>query len=248
MAIAMYAFLILFFVFSGIHLYDSWKDDAAARKKTKPFLLIFLILFYVTAAQRHGGIEYHLLLALVTSWLGDVLLMPKGHHWFALGGVSFGASHVFFILVYAANIVFESMNWWIVIPVALLYFAVVFAVIFAVQPTTPKIMVGPMYIYLLANATMNSFALMQLITHRSAGAVVAYIGALLFFISDCTLFLVRYYKKNEDLIFHKHFTVMLTYLFGELLIVVGMLMQAGGTSPETTQTIPENGKGLFLFL
>ena len=124
MAIAMYAFLILFFVFSGIHLYDSWKDDAAARKKTKPFLLIFLILFYVTAAQRHGGIEYHLLLALVTSWLGDVLLMPKGHHWFALGGVSFGASHVFFILVYAANIVFESMNWWIVIPVALLYFAV----------------------------------------------------------------------------------------------------------------------------
>ncbi len=217
MAIAMYAFLILFFVFSGIHLYDSWKDDAAARKKTKPFLLIFLILFYVTAAQRHGGIEYHLLLALVTSWLGDVLLMPKGHHWFALGGVSFGASHVFFILVYAANIV---------IPVALLYFAVVFAVIFAVQPTTPKIMVGPMYIYLLANATMNSFALMQLITHRSAGAVVAYIGALLFFISDCTLFLVRYYKKNEDLIFHKHFTVMLTYLFGELLIVVGMLMQA----------------------
>ncbi len=180
----------------------------------------------MTAAQRHGGIEYHLLLALVTSWLGDVLLMPKGHHWFALGGVSFGASHVFFILVYAANIVFESMNWWIVIPVALLYFAVVFAVIFAVQPTTPKIMVGPMYIYLLANATMNSFALMQLITHRSAGAVVAYIGALLFFISDCTLFLVRYYKKNEDLIFHKHFTVMLTYLFGELLIVVGMLMQA----------------------
>ncbi len=180
----------------------------------------------MTAAQRHGGIEYHLLLALVTSWLGDVLLMPKGHHWFALGGVSFGASHVFFILVYAANIVFEGMNWWIVIPVALLYFAVAFAVIFAVQPTTPKIMVGPMYIYLLANATMNSFALMQLITHRSAGAVVAYIGALLFFISDCTLFLVRYYKKNEDLIFHKHFTVMLTYLFGELLIVVGMLMQA----------------------
>ena len=226
MSVATYAFLILFFVFSGIHLFDSWKDDAAARKKTKPFLLIFLILFYVTAAQRHGGIEYHLLLALVTSWLGDVLLMPKGHHWFALGGVSFGASHVFFILVYAANIVFESMNWWIVIPVALLYFAVVFAVIFAVQPTTPKIMVGPMYIYLLANATMNSFALMQLITHRSAGAVVAYIGALLFFISDCTLFLVRYYKKNEDLIFHKHFTVMLTYLFGELLIVVGKIGRA----------------------
>ena len=226
MAIAMYAFLILFFVFSGIHLYDSWKDDAAARKKTKPFLLIFLILFYVTAARGKDGTEYHLLLALVTSWLGDVLLIPKGHHWFALGGVSFGASHVFFILVYAQNIVFQGMPWFLVVPIALLYFAVAFAVIWAVQPTTPKIMIGPMYIYLLANATMNTFALMQLITHRSPGSIVAYIGALLFFISDCTLFLVRYYKKNENLIFHKHFTVMLTYLAGELLIVIGMLMQA----------------------
>ena len=118
------------------------------------------------------------------------------------------------------------MNWWLIVPIALLYFAVAFAVIIAVQPTTPKIMVGPMYIYLLANATMNSFALMQLLTHRSPGSVVAYLGALLFFVSDCTLFLVRYYKKNENLIFHKHFTVMLTYLAGELLIVIGMLMQA----------------------
>ena len=226
MTIAMYAFLILFFIFSGIHLADSWKDDAAARKKTKPFLLIFLSLFYVTAARGKGGTEYHLLLALVTSWLGDVLLIPKGHHWFALGGIFFGASHVFFILVYTQNIVFEGMNWWLIVPIALLYFAVAFAVIIAVQPTTPKIMVGPMYIYLLANATMNSFALMQLLTHRSPGSVVAYLGALLFFVSDCTLFLVRYYKKNENLIFHKHFTVMLTYLAGELLIVIGMLMQA----------------------
>lgn len=226
MTIAASAFLILYLVFSGIHLYDSWRDDADARKKTKPFLLIFLVLFYVTAAMKRGGTEYHLLLALVTSWLGDVLLIPKGHHWFALGGVSFGASHVFFILVYARNIVFEGMNWWLIIPIALLYFAVAFCIIYAVQPTTPKIMVGPMYIYLLANATMNSFALMQLTTHHSAGSVVAYIGALLFFISDCTLFLVRYYKKNENLIFHKHFTVMLTYLAGELLIVLGMLMQA----------------------
>ncbi|MEE1188056.1 MAG: lysoplasmalogenase [Acutalibacteraceae bacterium] len=226
MTIAMYAFLILFLLFSGIHLSDSWKDDAVARKKTKPFLLIFLILFYVTAARAKGGPEYHLLLALVTSWLGDVLLIPKGHHWFALGGIAFGASHIFFILVYTQNIVFEGMHWWLVIPIALIYFVVAFAIIWAVQPTTPKIMVGPMYIYLLANATMNSFALMQLITHRSPGSVVAFIGALLFFISDCTLFLVRYYKKNEDLVFHKHFTVMLTYLAGELLIVIGMLMQA----------------------
>lgn len=226
MTVLCYAVLAVYLTLSGIHLYDSWRDDAEARKRTKPFLLIFLLLFYLLAAGRHGGVERDLALALATSWLGDVLLIPKGHVWFTAGGVSFGASHVFFILVYTQNIVFEGMPWWLVIPVALLYFGIAFAVIKAVTPTTPKIMVGPMYVYLLANATMNTFALMQLISHRSAGAVVAYIGALLFFISDCTLFLVRYYKKNENLIYHKHFTVMFTYLAGELLIVLGMLMQA----------------------
>ena len=39
-----YLFLLLFAVFSVIHLIDSWKDDAAKRAKTKPFLLLFLAL------------------------------------------------------------------------------------------------------------------------------------------------------------------------------------------------------------
>lgn len=226
MVVLQYLSLILFFAFSAVHLYHSWKDDAENRKKTKPFLLLFLLAFYIFGAL--AGDEHlnrELVLALLTSWLGDVLLIPKGHVWFTAGGISFGASHIFFILVYSMNIAFRGMPWWLIIPVALLYYGIAFAVIRAVTPTTPKIMVGPMYIYLLANATMNVFALMQLITNHSAGALIAFLGAILFFISDCTLFLVRYYKKNENLIFHKHFTVMLTYLLGEFLIVLGVMMQ-----------------------
>jgi hypothetical protein len=60
-------------------------------------------------------------------------------------------------------------------------------------------------------------------TLHNAGSVVAYIGAVSFFVSDCTLYLVRYHD-NKELIFKKHFTVMLTYLLGEALITVGMLM------------------------
>ena len=80
-----------------------------------------------------------------------------------------------------------------------------------------------MYFYLLCNSTMNIFALMQLFSSRNAGALTAYIGAVLFYISDCTLFLVRYHE-NKELIFRKHFTVMLTYLLGEFLITYGILM------------------------
>ena len=52
---------------------------------------------------------------------------------------------------------------------------------------------------------------------------MAYAGAVLFFVSDCALFLVRYHK-NKNLVYRRHFTVMLTYVLGELLITQGMLM------------------------
>ena len=218
-----YIILALFFVFSFLHLVSSWKDDSAARKKTKPFLLLLLLAYYVLSTR---NMSVYLILALATSWLGDVLLIPKGHKWFTYGGISFMLSHLFFVLVYETRITFAHIPWFSVAAAVVIYFGISFAVIKAVRETTPKKMVLPMNFYLLCNSAMNIFALMQLISMKNTGAVIAYAGAILFFISDCSLFLVRYYKKPE-IIFKKHFTVMLTYLLGEFLIVAGMLMLNG---------------------
>ena len=212
--------MILYLLLSGIHLYHSWKDDSRRRAMTKPFLLILLAVYYALAAQT---VSWVLLFALLTSWLGDVLLIPKGHKWFTMGGISFMASHVLFIAVYVPSVQFASIPVALIAVMAVVYYGISLMIIRAVRETTPKIMVVPMYLYLLFNSTMNLFALMRLFTMHSAGSIVAYVGAVLFFISDCTLFLVRYYR-NKDLIFKRHFTVMLTYLAGEMLIVLGILM------------------------
>lgn len=82
-------FLVLFAAASIAHLYFSWKDDKRGRAVTKPFLLLFLALYYVFSVDK---ISLVLLFALLTSWLGDVLLIPKGHKWFSAGGVSFMVS------------------------------------------------------------------------------------------------------------------------------------------------------------
>ena len=132
-------------------------------------------------------------------------------------------SHFFFILVYLNRIDLSHQPWMLIVPLALLYYGIALKIIFSLKENTPKAMLFPMYFYLLCNSTMNIFALMQLCSSRSAGALTAYIGALLFYISDCTLFLVRYHA-NKELIFRKHFTVMLTYLIGEFLITYGILM------------------------
>ncbi len=220
-----YVFLCLFVIASVIHLIHSWQDDSKKRKFTKPFLLLFLILFALFF-DPGKAIPLFLLLALITSWLGDVLLIPKGNVWFMAGGISFLLSHIFFILTYMDNIQYDKVNWWIVVPVGIIYFIVAFLIIKNLLPTTPKSMLPAMYLYLLANSTMNIFALMQLFSFRSLPAAIAYVGAVLFYISDCTLFLVRYYK-DKTLIFKRHFTVMLTYLLGEFLIVYGVLTLIG---------------------
>ena len=212
-------FLILYIVISCIHLYHSWMDDTKRRPYTKPVLLL-LMAYYAVAADQ---ISWLLMLALFTSWLGDVLLIPKGHKWFMWGGKSFLISHILFIGVYIPDIQWSAVNWLIVVPVAAVYAAISTGIMKAVGPTTPEKMVKPMWRYLLTNSTMNIFALMRLLSLGNAAGYVAYLGAILFFASDCTLFLVRYYR-NPDVIFKRHFTVMLTYLAGEMLIVLGMLM------------------------
>lgn len=215
-----YLFLILFLLFSIIHLVHSWQDDSQKRAITKPFLLLSLAAYYAFAAETISPV---LLLALLTSWLGDVLLIRKGHKWFILGGISFLASHVLFVCVFVPAIQWTAVPWGLIALLAVIYYSISLKIMLALQKSTPKLMLVPMYLYLLANSTMNLFALMRLCTLRTPGSIVSFIGAVLFFISDCTLFLVRYYPKT-DAVFKRHFPVMLTYLGGEFLITLGMLI------------------------
>ena len=43
--------LLLYLIVSALHLQASYEDDAEKRKKTKPFLLLFLLAFYLCAAK-----------------------------------------------------------------------------------------------------------------------------------------------------------------------------------------------------
>lgn len=209
--------LVLLAIASVLHLFSKKLD----RKITKPFLLLLILGYYLTSVEKPSVI---LIAALLTSWLGDVLLMPRGDGWFTAGGISFMISHFLFIAVYTNKIDYSAVKWAIVIPMALVYITVAAVIIKLVKPTTPKIMVAPMYIYLLANSSMNIFALMQLMSNLNIAGITAYAGAVLFFISDCTLFMVRYYKNGY---FKSHFWVMLTYILGELMITQGVIMLAG---------------------
>ena len=212
-----YVFLAVFFISTAIHLFASARQDTRMRNISKPFLLLSLLGFYVLAAR---SVSAAIVLALIFSWIGDVLLMPKGVKWFTAGGIAFMISHAFFILGYMKDIVFSR------IPVPLIVFLAVF---FAVTVTfifsklklhLPKALFYPMFLYLLINGAMNCFAIFRCVSLPTAATLTTAIGAALFFASDASLFFVRF-KKDSRL--KTHFLVMLTYSIGEFLIVCGLL-------------------------
>ncbi len=159
-------------------------------------------------------------LAGVFRGIGDILLIPKGVKWFTAGGISFMISHAFFIAGYWKDIVFSRIPMPLMILLAI-FFAVIVSYVFSrLKPYLPKALFYPMFLYLLINGAMNCFAIFRCVSIATAATITTAVGAALFFISDTSLFFVRF-KKNSRL--KTHFIVMLTYSIGEFLIVLGLL-------------------------
>ena len=214
-----YVSLGVFALSAAIHLYASLKSNKPLRNKTKPFILLGLLGFYLCAAE---PVVLTVVLALVFSWLGDVLLMPKGVKWFTAGGISFMISHVFFILSYAAQTRFEAVPRFLTVLLPAGFIAASIIIFYFLRPHLPKGLFYPMLLYLVVNGMMNCFAWFRAMSAGGAAGLVTAAGALLFFISDSSLFFVRFHKNSR---LKTHFLVMLTYSLGEFLIVLGLIMR-----------------------
>ena len=213
-----FVLLALFILFSAVHLYGSFLDNKTIRNYTKGGILLCLTGYYICSASPFSWL---VVAALLFSWLGDVLLMFKMKGFIA-GGVSFMVSHVIFILAYLPHIRFSAIGWLLPALVAAVYALAVTLVFRALKPYLSKAMFYPMMLYLFINGAMNWFAFLLLLSSPTMATALVFIGAVMFFISDSTLFFVRFHK--EKLVWKKHFIVMLTYILAEYLIVQGLLL------------------------
>ena len=210
-------FLAIFILAAAVHLVASARKDSKWRNISKPFILLSLLGFYVLAARTPSAA---VILALLLSWLGDVLLIPKGVKWFTAGGIAFMISHAFFIAGYWKDIDFSGIPGWLIAALAVFFIAAVAFIFSRLRPHLPKALFYPMFLYLLINGAMNCFAIFRLVSLQTAAAFTTALGAALFFLSDTSLFFVRFNKESR---LKTHFLVMLTYSLGELLIVLGLL-------------------------
>lgn len=211
-------FLIAFILSSTLHLIGSYRRDDKLRNWTKGFIVVALLGFYCFSAEK---ILLLAVLALVFSWIGDVLLIPKGTKWFIIGGISFIFAHLCFALVYYPHIDFAKIPVWVLIVAAAGYILLTSINFIILKKHLKTALFIPMYFYLLCNSAMNCFALFQLISNPCRITWFVYIGALLFYASDSLLFHARFNKDTTKL---SHFPVMFTYIAAEFMIVEGILL------------------------
>jgi len=217
-------FLIIFIIFSVIHLYASLKRNIPLRGVTKIVLLLALLAYYAVEVGPEN-VSWTVVLAVIFSWLGDILLIPHGVKWFTVGGIAFWISHFLFIASYCQYTDFTLVPWYYIALFGVIDVAVVTYIFKYLKQYLPKPLVIPMYFYLMTNGAMNCFAIYRLISGIAVGdyltAAITVIGALMFFISDSSLFFVRF---NKNCRMKTHFIVMTTYILAEFLIVLGFIL------------------------
>ena len=215
-----YLFLALFVLFSFIHLYYCFINDRKGRVRTKPLLIITLFVYYMLS---DSDISYLLAAVLLASWIGDILLIGHGEGWLVAGGAFFIAAHVLLVLLFLREVRAAGQPWAVLSVILIIYAAAAYFVIRSIRDSSPRVISSALFIYLLINAVMNLFAVMRMITLGTAGSALVFVGAVIFFLSDCALFILLYHK-NPRIVYKRNFTVMVTYLLAEFLIVVGNLM------------------------
>lgn len=206
--------LVICLICAALHLfYPKHKNF------TKALLLPSIALFYAVASEKTDPV---VIAAFIMSWIGDIVIEFPGDKWFVAGGISFMLSHFLFITAYALNTDFKAVSVMPVIAASAVYLAACILLIRYIRPGAPEKMTVPLFLYIAINAVMNIFAFMRFLAAPSVLRFLTFAGAILFFISDCVLFYGNF--RNEKKI-RTFYPCMGTYISGELLIAVGLLIK-----------------------
>lgn len=208
-----------FFVVFIADLLAVYLGEETFRQVTKPFLIPFLILYFIreTAAVQ-SALKKIILIALFFSWLGDVLLMyeMQNESFFIFGLLSFLVAHIFFILFFERIIVKEKLvkRYWIFLPV-MIYYVLLISVL---SPSLDELkwpvrIYGIVISYMLIKAFQVGWFKNRLVT------VCIIPGAVLFVVSDSVLAINKFVRPNED----AGVIIMLTYGLAQFLIALGAI-------------------------
>lgn len=219
MLIAGYIFSSLFIVTSIFEIVFAYLEKEYWRKLFKPFCTLFLGIAVVLFIPGH----FLVYLGMFFGVVGDIFLISKKNStYFKIGTFSFLFGHICYISEMLFILLQNKIGWYFY-PIGA-FFVLVF--IIGAYPLTNKLTNKNKFLSLLGNTYLSSLLLTTI-----TSIFVCYngyfnymflttIGGISFLISDLILVYVRFKKDIR----RRDYYVMLFYLLGQCLIVLGFVL------------------------
>ena len=219
--------IILFLIVLAIDLFAAYSGNETLRYFSKPLLMPLLIVYFIFNTNTVVSLKKWIVLALISSWLGDVLLMfeARNNIFFIFGLVAFLIAHIFYILFYENILKLENLkkNYWLFIPVLIYYVAL----IYLLSPHLGEMKL-PVRVYGVVISYMLIQALQITRIKNSAASAMMITGAILFIASDSILAMNKFYQPFEL----AGISIMITYGMAQLLITLGATRYINSISKE----------------
>jgi uncharacterized membrane protein YhhN len=193
----------------------TWSQAASRRRihlVTKPLTTgLIIAVAAVAAAPVPAAYKALVLAGLALSLLGDITLMfPE--KWFTAGLVAFLAAQVFYILA------FKPLPGHPVSPATFLPFVLFGLLMFFLLAPKLGPMKLPVFVYIAAITTMAGFAAARFVDRGGTRPLLAFVGAVLFLISDSVLAYDRFARKVPG----ARIIILGTYFPAQLLIALSV--------------------------
>jgi uncharacterized membrane protein YhhN len=201
---AISAAAVLIGILSGLHI---------LYLAAKPFLMITLALYFLSASKRYPVWRMYVVIALIFSWAGDILLIKSDLFIFAL--LSFLLAHIFYIIAYhntgAAQGKIKALD----IIKFVLFGSVL---IWVIYPGLGDMLI-PVLVYALVLLGMGIWAHKRRSATNDTSFLLVAAGASLFVIADGLIAVNRFAFEIPA----ERLVVMTLYITAQYLIVEGLL-------------------------
>ena len=178
--------VLLVILTSAVHILAEYRGPRWHVYIFKPLTMVFICLIAILGQATLPPYKYMIIAGLVFSMAGDVFLMLPSDR-FVAGLVAFLVAHLFYIVAFISEI--STLIWWPLIP--LVTYGIV--IYFVLAPYLGKLK-PPVLIYIAVILIMAWFAWERWNHSIQSGAFLAYVGAVLFIISDTILAINRFLR------------------------------------------------------
>lgn len=213
--------LILFFLTAIANLIGNSFELEGLAILSKPGLMLVLGIYFYNSVEKNtqNGFVKYTLIALLFSWLGDVLLIFENLFLFGLG--AFLLAQLFYVITYKKAVIQVANNrstlirrvFW---SVTMIFFG--FFLMYIMYPFLDNLLI-PVSIYCLVIVSMGIMAVQRNGRTSQVSYSLTLFGALMFLTSDAILGLNKFVGSIEN----SGFLVMFTYILAQWFIIEGLI-------------------------